>query len=72
MPPRACPVCGWMGEDARNGEGRCVDGDACAHRYVLGGKGRPRESRCECAQWPCPCICHHPHPPEVWLVYEDD
>lgn len=61
-----CPICGWRGKD-RNGDARCIDGAACQHRYQLGGKGRPRASACKCAQWPCPCVCHGTHEPEIWL-----
>lgn len=25
--------------------------------------GRPRESACECREWPCPCPCHKPPSP---------
>lgn len=60
----SCPMCGWRGAD-RNGEGRCVDYAACAHRTVLETKGRPRALSCDCTVWPCPCACHTIHAPAL-------
>lgn len=62
-----CPMCGWQPAADRNGEGHCIDAAACYHRTSLNRRGRPRESACKCAAWPCPCVCHQPHEPEIWL-----
>jgi hypothetical protein len=64
-------MCGWRGR-SRNGDGRCIDTAACAHRASLNAKGRPRESACACVIWPCPCVCHHFHTPEIWLTELED
>jgi hypothetical protein len=52
-----CPLCGYAGPE-RDREGRCLEAGGCMHRRALERQGRPRESGCNCAAWPCPCRCH--------------
>lgn len=61
--PPKCPLCGI----ARSKRGNCFDIEGCLLRQQLWLKGRPRESDCECANWPCPCVCHQtPHKPQTF------
>ena len=63
-------MCGFLG-GIRDAGGQCVDGGTCAHRRMLELRGRPRQSGCYCAAWPCECPCHRDvHEPFVCRASE--